>query len=609
MDILKLTPACKDYIWGGTKLKKGYGKTAATEKIAESWELSFHKDGPSMVGDEYLKDVVTSKQLGKNVDGFEFFPTLIKFIDAHDNLSVQVHPSDEYALKNENSYGKTEMWYIVEADDGAGIYFGFNRTLSTEEYEKAIKDGSITDLLNFVPVKAGDCYFIPSGTVHAIGKGCVILEIQQNSNLTYRVYDYKRKDINGNERPLHIEKALVVSNKHKMTVKKRKGETLGISKYFTVRKLDVKLKTLKTDGSTFMCVTCVKGSGEIDFKPFKAGDSFFVPADYGTFTIKGDATVITTEIRKYYLGIDVGGTSIKGGIVDDLGNIIVGDSIATERATGENAVIKIAALCKKMLDAAGMGFSDVAGLGVGIPGLIDRAAGKVVYSNNLGWKDLDIVEKLKTLTGLDVYIANDADAACLGEYKFGAGQGVDSCVMITLGTGVGSGVVIDKKLYTGNGGAGVEIGHTVIVKDGVQCNCGRKGCFEAYCSATALIWQTKRAMLENKQSKMWSVGILSAVTGKTAFDFYDDDETAKKVVNGYIAALSIGIVNVANAFRPQKVIIGGGLSAQKDLLIEPLQKAVDEQCFGSKNSPVCKVVAATTGNNAGTLGAAMLVEE
>ena len=137
---------------------------------------------------------------------------LIKFIDAEQNLSVQVHPSDEYALQHENSFGKTEMWYIVEAEEGAGIYLGFNRTVTKEEYEAAIKENRLTELLNFYEVKAGDCYFIPSGTIHAIGKGCLICEIQQNSNLTYRVYDYGRKDKNGKERELHIDKAPRVTN-------------------------------------------------------------------------------------------------------------------------------------------------------------------------------------------------------------------------------------------------------------------------------------------------------------------------------------------------------------------------------------------------------------
>ena len=201
MEIVKLYPECKDNIWGGVKLKEKYGKQTDKNPVAESWELSFHKDGPTRLADgKTLQESATAAELGANCEGFPFFPMLVKLIDAKADLSVQVHPSDAYALKNENSFGKTEMWYIVEAEQGAGIYLGFKKDTTQAEYEEAIKNHTLTELLNFFEVKAGDCYFIPSGTIHAIGEGCLICEIQQNSNLTYRVYDYGRKDKNGKER-------------------------------------------------------------------------------------------------------------------------------------------------------------------------------------------------------------------------------------------------------------------------------------------------------------------------------------------------------------------------------------------------------------------------
>ncbi len=198
MKIEKLIPTCKDYLWGGNKLKEKYGKCTVCDPCAESWELSFHTDGKTLLLDgKTLEETVTDFEMGNNIQNFPFFSVLIKFIDAKSNLSVQVHPSDEYALTHENSFGKTEMWYIVEADEGAGIYLGFNRDVTAEEYERAIKENTLTDLLEFYSVKSGECYFIPAGTIHAIGAGCLICEIQQNSNLTYRVYDYGRRDKNG----------------------------------------------------------------------------------------------------------------------------------------------------------------------------------------------------------------------------------------------------------------------------------------------------------------------------------------------------------------------------------------------------------------------------
>ena len=193
---------------------------------------------------ETLASVAGGNELGANALDFPFFPTLIKFSDAKADLSVQVHPSDDYALKNENSFGKTEMWYIVEADEGAGIYLGFNRDVTKAEYEKAIAENRLVELLNFYEVKAGECYFIPSGTIHAIAKGCLICEIQQNSNLTYRVYDYGRKGADGKLRELHVDKAVKVTDLKKFESKPLRvpvcgGERIGVSKYFTVTKLIV----------------------------------------------------------------------------------------------------------------------------------------------------------------------------------------------------------------------------------------------------------------------------------------------------------------------------------------------------------------------------------
>ena len=297
MEMKKLFPECKDYIWGGTQLKTKYGKQTDKTPCAESWELSFHKDGLTRLENgKTLAEKVTKKDLGENVKNFPFFPVLIKFIDAKDNLSVQVHPSDEYALKHENSFGKTEMWYIVEAEENAGIYLGFNRNVTKEEYQTAIKEKHLTELLNFYEVKAGECYFIPSGTIHAIGKGCLICEIQQNSNLTYRVYDYGRKDKNGNERELHIDKALKVTNLEKFEPITF-NDYLGKCEYFTVHKYEIDgTLQLTSDEKSFHCITCVRGNGYIENIEIHQGDSFFVPANYGTYRLDGNMEIILTKI-------------------------------------------------------------------------------------------------------------------------------------------------------------------------------------------------------------------------------------------------------------------------------------------------------------------------
>lgn len=302
MNIEKLFPETKDYIWGGNKLRE-YGKKSDKDRIAESWELSFHPDGPSRLADgRELKDVATKKDWGENAAKFPFFPILIKFIDAKDNLSVQVHPSDEYALKNEGQFGKTEMWYIVDAEEGAGIYLGLKRDVTAEEFGKAIENGTVLDLLNFFKVKKGDHYFIESCTVHAIGKGCLIAEIQQNSNLTYRVYDYGRKDKNGKGRELHVEKAKKVANLsafHNAPLNEdyNGGKLIGECKYFKVAKYTIGgEKKFVADEKSFKAVSVLSGEGKVGDWAAKRGDTFFVPASYGEFIVTGNMEIIVSEV-------------------------------------------------------------------------------------------------------------------------------------------------------------------------------------------------------------------------------------------------------------------------------------------------------------------------
>ena len=297
MKIEKLYPSFKDYLWGGEKLKTDYNKDTDKDVVAESWELSFHEDGLTRLENgKTLAETAEKEDLGTNCEKYPFFPVMIKFIDAKGDLSIQVHPSDEYALKHENSFGKTEMWYIVQADKGAGIYLGFKQDVTKEQVLKAIDNNSLTDLLNFYEVKSGECYYIPSGTVHAICKGCLICEIQQNSNLTYRLYDYGRRDKNGKLRELHIDKSLDVMNLRKFSPLVKKGDFEIANKYFTVHKktVDGEMK-LHTDASSFKCVTITKGDGTIDGRPFIQGDSFFVPANYGGFVLRGAFDAIITE--------------------------------------------------------------------------------------------------------------------------------------------------------------------------------------------------------------------------------------------------------------------------------------------------------------------------
>ncbi len=314
-------------------------------------------------------------------------------------------------------------------------------------------------------------------------------------------------------------------------------------------------------------------------------------------------------LRKY-VGIDLGGTFIKGGIVDELGNVLREGKVPTESEKGGDRVAtNIANLAKTLLAEAGLTTEDVVGLGMGVPGMIDSKAGNVIFSNNLCWTDFRVGEKVASLTGLQVKIANDANVATLGEVKFGAAKAYNDVVMLTLGTGVGGGIVVDGKLIEGNQGAGAELGHSVIEMNGEQCTCGRKGCLEAYASATAIIRDTKRAMEAHKDSKMWEIGSVDKVTGKTAFDYKECDPYAKAVVDRYIEALACGITNFANVFRPEAVLLGGGVCAQGEALVKPLQELVNRDIFAGTKGPQVPILIAELENSAGVLGAAALLME
>ena len=311
---VKLTPAFKDYLWGGERLKTEFYKQTDLTPLAESWELSAHKDGQSVVAEgacagmtltAYL-DAMGKDALGTACEKYDYFPLLIKLIDAKGDLSVQVHPSDAYALEHEGEYGKTEMWYILDCEEGAALYYGFREDTTREEYESAIREGRLTDILNCVPVKRGDVFFIPAGTVHAIGAGILICEIQQNSNTTYRVYDYNRRDKDGNLRPLHVEKALAVSDLKKSPALPAipEGEDVLLSEcgYFEVRRLRFGGSgTVTATPESFTALTVTEGEGILSdgetALSFRKGDTLFIPAQQASFTVTGSCEMILSRAK------------------------------------------------------------------------------------------------------------------------------------------------------------------------------------------------------------------------------------------------------------------------------------------------------------------------
>lgn len=314
----------------------------------------------------------------------------------------------------------------------------------------------------------------------------------------------------------------------------------------------------------------------------------------------------------YSIGIDLGGTNIAVGVVDESGNILSKVSIPTENSRNYKEIIAdMAKASKDAMSKAGLDISELKGIGIGSPGTVDSEKGIIVYANNLKFENVPMREELRTHIDLPVYISNDANCAALGETSdAGAAKGYKNVVLITLGTGVGGGIIIDGKIYEGNYSAGAELGHSLIALDGELCTCGRKGCWEAYASATALVKQTVLAMEKDKNSLMWefAAGDVKKAGGRTAFDASrKGDKKALEVVGNYIKYVSEGLIDMINIFRPEIVLLGGGVSNEGEYLFTPVREYVGKYTYGGSRTPVPPVMKAGLGNDAGIIGAAMLV--
>ena len=305
-EIVRMEPAFKDNLWGGTRLRDVYGKKCDYDIVAESWELSTHKAGQSIVATGKNKGLMLGEYinrfgrgiLGWKCDPYERFPLLIKFIDSRESLSIQVHPGDDYALQKEDEYGKNELWYVVDCEPESYLYCGFSRDTDEAEVRRRIEDGTLTEILNKVPVKKGDSYFIENGTVHAIGPGVLICEIQQSSNVTYRLYDYQRRDKYGELRELHIDKAMEVTNFHEKDMEAAKTMEC---KYFSIEKsvFDGEV-SFNLDDSSFRAFVVLEGSGQVscgeESLAYRPADCFFVPAGKKTVAFHGCGTILKVQV-------------------------------------------------------------------------------------------------------------------------------------------------------------------------------------------------------------------------------------------------------------------------------------------------------------------------
>lgn len=307
----------------------------------------------------------------------------------------------------------------------------------------------------------------------------------------------------------------------------------------------------------------------------------------------------------YRIGIDLGGTNIAAGVVDEGQHIVAEVSLPTGAERPAEAVVAdICRAAEKAMEKAGITAAHCASVGIGSPGTCDSANGVVVRAYNLGWFNVPVCSMVTARLGLPCHLSNDANCAALAETVAGGAVGCRNMILITLGTGVGGGIIIGGKIYDGMRGAGAELGHTLLVLDGEPCTCGRRGCWEAYSSATALIRQARQAAAEHPESLLAGA---EEITGKTVFDAADrGDETANAVVDRFCDYLGAGVTNIVNALAPEVILIGGGISRQGERLLAPVRRYVERNCFGGKDGAIPIIAAARLGNDAGIIGAAAL---
>jgi len=463
-------------------------------------------------------------------------------------------------------------------------------------------------VLNPVPVHKGDVLFIESGTIHAIGGNILIAEIQQNSNVTYRVYDYGRVGKDGKKRDLHIEQALAVTNRVPIVNSGKSYPHVADCDYFTVDKLNLDGKKMKgmegvVEEDSFLSILVLDGEGRItcgeDCVSYRKGDSLFLPAGSGKYSIEGSCDALLTTIRDkaapVRVGIDIGGRHTKIGLVDVNQELLDYRGLPLEaKKQPEETLREIAENVLAMLENKKIGMDQCSSVGVGVAGTVNRDKGVVVYSNNIGWEQVTAAEILSWYLPVPIQVANNGDCAALGEAAAGAAKNYQDVLMLTIGRGVGSGVIQGGKICGRERAGSSELGHMVIAEYGRACSCGRRGCLEAYVSEAAVCRETKEKLGREMELKE-----LFTLAGA-------GNEQAKCIVREYIRRLGIGLTNMTNIFWPQAIILGGNLAEAGTGWLKPLREIVENNCFGGERAKLPEIEAARLGRRAGVIGAANL---
>ena len=590
-----LTPLLKERIWGGQKLQE-YGFSIPEEqRMGEVWTVASHPNGMSRV-QSGPKIGLTLEELWSNhpeIFGMETdsdFPLLLKWIDAAEDLSVQVHPSDMDAKRYEQQpFGKNECWYIVDCPEDASLIYGHS-FFSPFELDEAIRQGTFLESLQHVPISKGDFFYVPAGTVHALTKGCVVLEIQQNSDTTYRLYDYDRPDpVSGEKRSLHLAQARrVIRFPHfqytEPTVmltpfRKRLTQTPD----FFVEEWTIRTMHKLDSSPLFRIITVIKGTIELDHVLLSVGATAILPAD-STFLIKGNGIVLITgpslkTTTLHQIGIDLGGTQTRVAVIDQH-KIIKQLSFPTNPMAGPSQTLLN---IKHVIHVFSEEF-DLSKIGIAAPGPLDAKTGHLLSPPNLpGWDEVDLVTPLSTAFDLPVSLENDANAAALGEALYGAGRHSSSVYYVTVSTGIGGGYVYEKQLIRGANGYAGEIGNTIIDSSGPLHPVLNKGSLEGYASGTAL---------QSRANERHASSIERLLAHPQERDRFTNH-------------LATGLANIIHTIDPEVIVVGGGVTGSADLYWEALLERVRELVYPSLRSKVDIRLAELKGQ-AGVIGAAAL---
>ena len=570
----KIFPYYKNAPYTGTILKTLYKRSEGGKSI----ELSFENRIENNLKDMSIKDYLSLSYTGKNLEGKS--PNLeVSMFDISEDTPILVSNSPR-------------AFYVIDTDKDAKLHLGFREDL--------LEAPSISDLKSKIgeyDLRKGNCYFIPRNTIFSLPKSAVLYEITESNASLEEVNE-------SNISSISLKK--YIPSRVPRTESNKGPEAIAISGSFELLKADIKnFYTIRVNERSFSLITIISGNPKLDSIEASAGESFFLDPE-SLIKVEGESTILIARIPRLLIGLDVGGTSIKGMIIDDIRNKVAESKVITE--PGEDRIIKSMVEAANILSSRiGEELSYFNSIGAGIPGSVSKDRSTVIFADNIGLRNVKLKEKLEKIIGIDVVLENDASCAALGEYLYTDKNKYHDVTVITLGTGLGSGFIVDGKLFRGGQGSTTELGHIKVKNDGHKCGCGQYGCLEALTSLSRI----KEDIAKLREDPSNGIAELLPIDRNPAdiFRLANENEACKKYTFKYLNNLLLGLVNVANILQPEVICLGGGVSYAIRKFIPYLDKKLNQMKYGGEDSPYIRVVPAELGNEAGGFGACALSDK